>query len=173
MVHVSEKDISAYIDRELKGREKLELEAHLRDCPECRAGFEEMSEVTRFFREAERVEPSAFLWSRIENGLAGEKAERAWVWGAPILNFLRAYSRTLGAAAAALALCLAAGLAVMHQNARRAAEEAALKIIDETHQSLAAQDPEFYNPFSSGSLRDLEGNPFRAMRLAGGEAPEH
>jgi anti-sigma factor RsiW len=170
MAHVREEDISAYIDSQLYGGEKLELESHLRECAECRAVFEEMSEMTRLFREAERVAPSAFLWNRIEAGLAERRPARAW--GAFIPSGLHAWGRSLGAATAALAVCLAAGLAIMHQNARRAAERAALEIIDQTHKSLAAQDPEFYNPFSSGSLRDLEGNPFRAFRLGGGKVPE-
>ena len=173
MAHVREEDISAYVDHQLKGRERHELEAHLQYCPECRAVFEEMSELTLIFRGAQRVAPSAFLWNRIETGLAAEKPARTWYRGIPLVSFLRGCNRSLRAAAAALALCVAAGLAIMHQNSRRADEQAALQIIDQTHRSLAAQDPEFYNPFRTGSLRDLEGNPFRALRLGGGDASKH
>jgi len=170
MAHVKEEEISAYIDRQLDADEKLSVETHLRGCENCRAVLEGINEINHLFREAERVAPSAFLWNRIEAGLINREQARGLGWRAAVMAGLRNYSRSLGVAAAALAICLAAGLTIMHKNARQAAEQAALEVIDQTRKSLAAQDPEAYNPFSSGSL-DLDANPFKNFRLSGGTAP--
>jgi len=168
MPHIREEQISAYIDRQLDAAENRTLEVHLQHCEDCRAVLEGMREVTRLFREAEPVAPSPFLWNRIAAGLSNsEEHIPSHGWGAALLAGLRGYNRSLGVAAAMLVVFLAVGIAVFHENARRVAEQAALTVIDQTQKSLAAYDPDAYNPFSSGSLRDLEVNPFKSLRLSG------
>ena len=171
MPHVSEEQLSAYIDHQMDADESLALEAHLRDCAECRAILDEMMEITRLFQETEQVAPSPFLWNRIAADLCHEEQTPARRWAAAVLAGLRAHSRSLGTAAAALALFFAVGITIFHNNARQAAEQAALAAIDQTHRSLAAQDPDVYNPFSSGSLGDLDANPFTTLRLSGRTVP--
>jgi anti-sigma factor RsiW len=170
MPHIREEQISAYIDHQLNAEETLALEAHLRDCPDCRAVLDEMKGMTSLFREAERVEPSPFLWSRIALNLR-EEGPVGRIWGSVLAAALRGHRRALGMAAATLALSLAIGVTIFHSNARQVAEQAALAAIDQTHRSLAAYDPDVYNPFSSGSIGDLDANPFRILRLGGGTAP--
>jgi anti-sigma factor RsiW len=164
MPHISEERISTYIDKQLNAGESLALEAHLKDCDGCRGIFEGMLEVTRLFREAERVTPSPFLWNRIAADL---NKRPIGTWKTLIVDGLRSYNRSLGLAAAALVLLLAGGIVMFRENARRVGERAALAEINQIHQSLAAQDPDAYNPFSSDWLRDLEANPFRSMRSSG------
>jgi anti-sigma factor RsiW len=166
MPHIEQELISAYVDHQLDAAEIHALEAHLGGCADCRAVLDEMRALTGLFRDAERVEPSPFLWGRIEANLHGPRTlTRGWrtVFTAGLGNQRRA----LGIVAAALALCLAIGITIFHKNARQVAEQAALAAIDQTYRSLAAHDPEVYNPFSSGSLRDLDANPFRILRLGG------
>ncbi len=165
MQHAKEEQISAFIDNQLDAGESLELEAHVRDCADCRSLLEEMREVTRLFREGERVAPSLFLWNRIAAGIHEEKIITR-SWSAAVLDGLRGNRRSLGVAAAALTIFLAAGVTVFHYSARQAAEQAALAAIDQTQSNLAAHDPDLYNPFSAGSLGDLDPNPFRTLRLS-------
>ena len=166
MSHSKEEQISAYLDGQLARDESHELELHLRDCPGCRASFEEMRELNRLFREAERLEPSPFLWTRIA---AGFEKERVPVrgWRENILAGLSSLGLKPGMAAAAMGILIFAGIAVYREININIADRAALVEIDKTRQSLAAQDPDAYNPFSFSSPRDLDANPFRSMRLSG------
>jgi anti-sigma factor RsiW len=164
MPHIGEEQISAYVDHQLNDAETRALEAHLNDCAHCRAVLNEMRSVSSLFREAERLEPSPFLWNRIAANLR-EQESLTRDWKTVFTTGLGGQRRALGMLAAALVLCLAIGTAMFHNNARRAAEQAALAAIDQTYRSLAAHDPEIYNPFSSGSLGDLDANPFRILRL--------
>ncbi|MBN1567713.1 MAG: zf-HC2 domain-containing protein [Acidobacteria bacterium] len=166
MTHIKEEEISAYLDEQLSSEEKLVLEAHLRDCEHCRAVRDELSEVTRLFREAERFEPSPFLWSRIEADYNKESSSERHHWLASFIAGLSISNWSFRLASAALVVLAAAGIFVFHGNTNRMAERAALADIDRTHQSLAALDPDTYNPFGSGLPSGLDANPFRSMRLS-------
>jgi anti-sigma factor RsiW len=166
MSHIGEERISAYIDGQLDAEDNLEIEVHLRDCSGCRAVCDEMRDVTRLFREAESLEPSPYLWNRIEACLDTARPS-ALGWGFSIASRLRSYGWSPTFAVAAFALFLVVALALFHGSSGHISERAALAEIDRTYRSLAAQDPEVYNPFSSGSQIDLEANPFRSLRLSG------
>ena len=66
--HLSEEQISASVDGQLEAEERRLLEAHLTGCEKCRKIFEEMSEVTRLFRQ-EELTPPPDLWGRISSQL--------------------------------------------------------------------------------------------------------
>ena len=109
MTHIKEEQISAYIDRQLTGDENRALEIHLKECSSCHAAYEEMCSMTQLFRDAERFEPSAFLWNRIAADLDKEHSvTRGWV--ASIMAGLRGYSRSLGMAAATLVILIVVGI---------------------------------------------------------------
>ena len=177
MQHIKEEQISAYIDNQLSADEVHVLKAHLKECEECRAVFDEMFDVTILFREAERFEPSPFLWNRLEANL-NRKRFSASGWSDTIFAFLRTLSWNGGAAAAAIAILLFAGIAIFHRDSGRMADQAALAAIDQVHKSLTALSPDYnpfsaispnrFNPFSSGSSSELDINPFRNLRLGSG-----
>lgn len=168
MQHIEEEQLSAFIDSQLSDEEMLAVKSHLRICSGCRTVLEEMNAVTRLFQESERVAPSPFLWNRISADLNKKDPARGWV--AAILESLHPYRRGLSAAAAALTLILSVGITYLYQSSRQVAERAALAAIDQTYKSLAAQDPDAYNPFTSGSLEDHE-NPFSSF-LSGGRTAQ-
>jgi anti-sigma factor RsiW len=170
MRHIEEEQISAYIDNQLDAGETAALEAHMRDCAHCRAVLDEMKDVTCLFRDAERMDPSPFLWRRIAADLREAEAVRG-DWGSILAAALRGHRRALGMAAAALTLFSAVGVTIFYRNARQIAQQAALASIDQTRRSMAAYDPDAYNPFSSGSLGDLDTNPFKLLRLGSRSAP--
>ena len=166
MPHFPEEQISAYLDRQLEPRETRELELHLEECESCRALFNEMRELSGLFREAERFEPSPFLWNRIAADFDKERSS-ARGWGAPIIACLRGFSWNPRLAASVFAVLMITGIAVYREVNTNIADRAALAEIDKAYQSLAAQNPDSYNPFSSGSPSDFDANPFRSMRMRG------
>jgi len=170
MRHVREEQISAFIDNQVDAGEKYQIEAHLRQCPDCRARWAEMLEINRLFQEAESVLPSPYLWNRIAARMDAEKVE-SYGWKGIILDGLRAHGRKLGLAVGTLTLILATGIMMSHYHSRETAAEAALTLIEQTHKSLAALDPDFYNPFSAGFPGDLNSNPFTTLRQSSKAAP--
>jgi predicted anti-sigma-YlaC factor YlaD len=166
MQHVRKDQISAYLDRQLDAQEEYTLEAHFQECESCRAICDEMRELTLLFREAEHFKPSPFLWNRIAAGL-DEKAPSARSWRESIILGLRNFGWKSGMAAAILSILMMIGISTFRINSARMAERAALVEIDQIYENLAAQDPDTYNPFSSGSPYRLgaEQNPFRDLRL--------
>jgi hypothetical protein len=166
MSHIREEQISAYIDRQLAGDENRSIQLHLQGCASCRSAYEEMCSLTQIFHEAERLEPPAFLWNRIAADFDKEPPATLG-WGVSIIAFLRGYSRSLGMAAATIVILIIAGLTVYHESGMPVADRAALAQIDQVYRDLAAQDPDGYNPFASGTRGEWDSNPFKSMRLSG------
>jgi anti-sigma factor RsiW len=166
MSHVNEEQISAYLDKQLSTEERIAIEAHLGDCESCRTVRDELLEVSRLFREAERFEPSSFLWNRIAADFHEEQSA-AHHWKISFIAGLRKYSWNLRLASAALAVLIIAGIVIFRGDSGHVADQAALADIDRTHKTLAALDPDTYNPFSSGLPSELDANPFRSLRLSG------
>jgi anti-sigma factor RsiW len=162
--HIKEEDFSAYIDRQLDARQSQAVDEHLQACTTCRSLLDEMRGITRLFREPERAEPSPFLWNRIAAGFDNGQPNRLKAAG-------RGGFRVLGwrpaVAAAALGFLLMIGGAVYFESARNGTQRVALMEIDRTYQSMAAKDPDTYNPFSTASPLQFDSNPFRSLRLSG------
>jgi hypothetical protein len=167
MQHVREEQISAYLDRELSLEETHALELHLDECETCRATLDQMCALTDLFQKAERLEPSPFIWSRISAGF-DENRSSSRNWKDAFLFGLRRYSRIPGVAVAALGIILfVAGFAIIREIRVNSAEQATLAEIDQAYRSLAARNPDAYNPFSMGNNTDINANPFRSMRMSG------
>ncbi len=64
-----QKKILRYIDSELSEEERLEVEAHLKQCAQCRRDVESLSVSWQLSESVYRVQPSAFLWNRISEHL--------------------------------------------------------------------------------------------------------
>jgi predicted anti-sigma-YlaC factor YlaD len=166
MSHFKEAEISAYLDHQLSADDARALEAHIEECESCHSVYSEMRSMTRLFREAERFEPSPFLWNRIAAGLDESKAS-AFDWKASLVGGLRSFGWSRGVAAVALASLFFSGIAIFHNRNSHIAEQAAMIEIDQVHQRLTAQDPDKYNPFSSASSsHETDMNPFRSFRLS-------
>jgi anti-sigma factor RsiW len=166
MEHVRKEQISAFVDRQLDVRESRALEAHFRECADCRTICDEMRDLTFLFREAERFEPSPFLWNRIALRL-NEEAPSARSWTKTFIPGQFDFGWKSGLAAAVLMVLIITGILTFHGNGNRAVNQAAFAEIDQTYEYLAAQNFDTYNPFSSGSSYgiDADQNPFREMRL--------
>jgi predicted anti-sigma-YlaC factor YlaD len=164
MPHIKEEQISAYIDGQLGEIENQSVEMHLRECESCQAVLNEMGELTNLFREAERSEPSPFLWNRIAADLNNKESSSALNWKNAIFAGLCRFGWNHGVAAAALCILMIAGVAVFREININIADRAALTEIDRAYSSLTAQGSEAYNPFSSSATPDFDANPFRSIR---------
>jgi hypothetical protein len=166
MPHVNEEQLSAYLDRQLDADGNGLVEMHLRECESCSGLVEEMREVTKLFRSAERLEPSPFLWTRIAAGFEHETMERSRKrgWGTSVLAGMRRFGWNSGIAATALGILMFVGITIFKEPS---INPAALAEIDRVCKSLAAEDPDAFNPFSSGLPSDVDANPFRSARLNG------
>ena len=177
MPHIKEEQISGYIDRQLDEIENRAVEMHLRECENCRAVLNEMGELTNLFHEAERFEPSPFLWNRIAADINSRECSSARSWRTAIIAGLGRLGWSHGIAVAALFIVIIAGITVFREININNADKAALAEIDRTYSSLTAQDSEAYNPFSSGTPSDFNTNPFRNIRARTGnaspKAPQH
>ena len=64
-----EKNLSAYVDRELDLRTAKKLEAHLSGCPRCREKLAALERVETALAAFPDREPSPFLWTRVQAGV--------------------------------------------------------------------------------------------------------
>lgn len=171
MPHLNHELISAYVDGQLDPAETRNVELHLNECGGCCAVLAEMQELTDLFKDAEQFEPSPFLWTRIAAGFEQEKPSIPGRFAAAMANLRRLAFRP-GLAAGCFALLMIAGIAVYREVNPSVTDRAALAEIDKAYQILAVQYPDSYNPFVSASSPDLEANPFRSMRLRGGNGSD-
>jgi anti-sigma factor RsiW len=164
--HISEEQISAWVDRQLDPGETRQIEDHLRDCAECRAAADDMSAIAEVFRSAETAELPPYLWSRIATHLESETSPqrsrvRSW--------FMPAISRPLWtrAAAAILAVAILAAGGALYVEHKSAAdlERRALAEMQLAQNSLVALGAESYNPFRTAGAAYREENPFSRDRV--------
>ena len=109
--HVDEL-ISASLSGDLTDLEQAQLDAHLRECPECRETLAAFSDQRRLVSGLRHTAPPADLGARIRTGLErGSFRERPW-WRRPggIL--------TLGAGLATMAAAAALAVVVLNSTAR-------------------------------------------------------
>ncbi len=159
--HLTEEQISAWLDHQLEDHISSALGRHLADCDHCRAVRDGFFAVDQLFRKVEVVEPPSYLWSRISAGLeetgpkyAGWFSQLSSVF--PKSAWLRA--EVLALAATIVTAC---SVAVLHWSNVRS-ERRQLAEIDIAYQKLLPQNAEAYNPFAASPQVDTSGNPFRS-----------
>ena len=66
-----------YLDSELDARTSLEIEQHLRACPECARLFAEEEKLEARIRAGLKQGPrTPALWAQIERGVVGDSTQR-------------------------------------------------------------------------------------------------
>lgn len=70
--------ISSYIDKDLNDIEKQEFEKHLSECPECRAEYESVYEITAICSSLEEVELPSDFRTELHQRLLKEKGKRSF-----------------------------------------------------------------------------------------------
>jgi len=81
--------LNAYLDNELDEKQRLFVESHLRECPQCRAELEELKGCDQLLKQREIEEPTNRFQLGFENRLLDRIRTRkrpSWVWRmSPIL----------------------------------------------------------------------------------------
>ena len=112
MNHLGDR-LHAYVDGELSPGPRAAVEAHLRDCPACRAQLEELRGLGVSLAQREVPDPGRAYWNefatRVETRLPRRAAGRAaggqaWLTGWLFAGERFAWGRALGAAAACTVL---------------------------------------------------------------------
>lgn len=135
----------AYLDGELRGRQKLLIEEHLSRCDRCREEAGLLIKTSNFLKNWQHVEPSgrfeAKFWRRVSS-----KEER-YPLSQPILRRLTGL-----ALPAAIAACLTAGVILGNFVGRTVSSEAVRLEGEEYYVSSAGLDS--FQDFPSGSLSE-------------------
>src|SRR5512137_3066127 len=80
--HLSEEQISAWLDHQLEDDAWRSAEQHLADCDHCRIVHDGLAAIDQLFRKVEVVEPPPRLWSKISAGFEEAAPENAgWFSG--------------------------------------------------------------------------------------------
>jgi len=161
ITHISEEEISAWVDRQLDHGEMERVESHLRDCGECRAAAEEMSAMVEAFRAAGTAELPPYLWRRIAANLDKAASPRRLdlqSWFLPALG-RPLWTRAAAAVLAVMILATGGAMFIKHKSAADF-EKRALAEMQLAQSSLVALDAESYNPFRTAGAAFREGNPF-------------
>ena len=166
MKHVLQQDISAWLDGQLDAVKAAELEAHLQQCESCRRSEAELASTTQMYRDLEPLEMPAFLWSRIEAELEqpSERRRPAWAWWQGAWLFGR---RELMGAAALVVIVAALSVGLLEHRATIRSEAVAFAQLESVHNSLAARNSDFYNPFHASGPANSDLNPFTRLTRRG------
>jgi predicted anti-sigma-YlaC factor YlaD len=113
-------------EAQLASDQRLQLDAHLSDCAECRLMWEALTEADRLFASAPMAAPRPGFTGRFKARLAQKRSRPRAVWGALALG--------LGAVGAA-AMVLPVGVGFLFSIVRAAQEPA---LADALHSSFTA-----------------------------------
>jgi predicted anti-sigma-YlaC factor YlaD len=151
--HIEEKEISAYVDRQLDASKSRLVEQHLSACPKCSARYEEMRRLTKFFQCAESLDPSPYLWSKILCQANTQPSKKSW-------QFIHAFwvRRPVWSAAAAI-LILIGTFSIQHR-IQMLAWQRELNGIEKVWLTLRSENRKENNPFTLALTGDQSSKPF-------------
>jgi len=157
--HVSEDQISAWLDRQLSPDVSLRIGKHLECCPSCNRMRADMAATTNLFREIEALAPPPYLWTRIAAGLHQMEPEPVgWFVRLGIPFRQKSWMRAEILAFVATVV-LACGFGISYWFAVQS-ERQQLAAIDRAYHSLLPQNAESFNPFATSPWVNTESNPF-------------
>ena len=119
--------LADYVEGSLRGRARARVEAHLRDCADCRAEVAALERTGELLKDARAIPAPSRVWGSIEAEIAGKQS-------LPTIRSLRVLWRG-AVVVAALATALIAGWMVRPQEAPIAAPTVQQAEIDEEFQS--------------------------------------
>lgn len=96
----------SFLDKELPEDQRVQMEKHLKICPECSRLLKEFSVLWITLKDRERIQPSPYFWTRLNQRIIdyeeGRKPVLGWFEG--LLGWTRK-----AFAVAALAICIFLG----------------------------------------------------------------
>jgi anti-sigma factor RsiW len=164
--HVSQEQISALIDKQLSSHEASAVQFHLTQCCACRALYEELSEVTELFQNADALEPSPFLWQRVAAEITPPlaPASRGWLAGF-------GFHEPVWVAAGLATVLLGVLIFTAEFRSLQLARQKALDEIENVRLAMNSSNPEINNPFRAILMANQNRNPFTMKRLSAESNP--
>ncbi|NPA91309.1 MAG: hypothetical protein GXO55_07675 [Chloroflexi bacterium] len=87
--HVSDKELSLFIDHRLNSRDRQRVEAHLQECASCRRAYEDMQATVLFLQQMPRVAaPRAFTLTEadVQSVRKPSRSRPVWLrWAAAVV----------------------------------------------------------------------------------------
>ena len=161
MRHISEEQISAWVDRQLDPATMALVDTHLDTCGNCRALAEEMSAITRAYRSSASLELPPHLWTRVAARMADAGGHRGWNQGGWLPALLtRPAWLPVPVVLIALMISIAGTVVFVEHRSTSRLERLALAQIETTRVTMASLDTEKYNPFRLPAPVDAKMNPF-------------
>jgi hypothetical protein len=74
-----------FLENELPEKQRIEMEIHLKSCPDCSRLLEEFSLLWEGLQQRERIQPSPYFWTRLKQRIIeyeeGRKPVFGWIEG--------------------------------------------------------------------------------------------
>jgi predicted anti-sigma-YlaC factor YlaD len=100
------KSLVPFLENDLPGERRVDMENHLKICPDCSRLLEEFSLLWQTLAYPEKIQPSPYFWTRLKQRIIRHEEGRKPVWG--WLGGLAGWARP-AVAVAALLICVFLG----------------------------------------------------------------
>ncbi len=75
------RNLVSFMEKELLEERRVEMEKHLKVCPDCSHLLEEFSQLWGALEHREKIQPSPYFWTRLKQRIIEYEEERKPVWG--------------------------------------------------------------------------------------------
>ena len=75
------KNLVSFLENELLEEQRVEMEKHLKICPDCSHLLEEFSQLWGALERREKIQPSPYFWTRVKQRIVEYEEERKPAWG--------------------------------------------------------------------------------------------
>jgi len=76
-----EKNLLPFMENELPEERRMEMETHLKTCPDCSHLLEEFSQLWEALEYREKIQPSPYFWTRLKQRIVEYEEGRKPVFG--------------------------------------------------------------------------------------------
>ena len=150
------KNLVSFLENELPEEQRVEMENHLRICPDCSRLLEEFSQLWEPLEHRERIQPPPYLWTRLKQRIIEYEEGRE-----PVLGWLEGmihWARP-AVAVAVLLICIFTGYSL--GNFPRSANGQTAYQVDE--RTIALE--QFFDSYHLSLLDDLSTGSIEATYL--------
>jgi anti-sigma factor RsiW len=70
-----------FLEKELPEKKRIEMEIHLKSCPDCSSLLEEFSQLWEGVQQPERIQPSPYFWTRLKQRIIQYEEGKRPVFG--------------------------------------------------------------------------------------------
>lgn len=75
------RNLVSFLEKKLLEEQRVEMEKHLKICPDCSHLLEEFSQLWGALERREKIQPSPYFWTRLKQRIIEYEKERKPAWG--------------------------------------------------------------------------------------------